>query len=214
MTYLNLINAVLRKLRETEVTSVSESSYSRLIGALVNEAKDEVEDAWDWSHLRQDVSVNTMASTSRYVVTGLGDRYDIIQALNITRDSVMQRVPYSYIKRSLLTGTSTEGSPMYYNMNGVSSGNPYMDVFPVPSGVETITFNAVVRQATLATDNAELLIPSNPVVLGAYYRAIKERGEDSGDGSVQAEKEYRRVWSAAVARDVAKQEEETTWQVV
>ena len=35
MTYLNLVNAVLRRMRETEVTSISATAYSALIGELV-----------------------------------------------------------------------------------------------------------------------------------------------------------------------------------
>lgn len=214
MTYIELVNKVLKKLRETEVSAVTESTYSKLIGEFVNEAKEEVEDSWDWSALRQDVTITTSAATSRYVVTGLGQRFDILQALNITQDGLISRVPYAWIRRQLLLGTVAEGNVGYYNVNGVDSNDdPYIDVYPVPNSVETLTFNAVVRQAELATDTTELLIPDSPVILGAYYRAVKERGEDQGDGSGQAAADYAKVWNAAIARDVALQEEETEWQV-
>ena len=39
MTYKDLVNNVLRRLRETEVSSVQTNSYSKLIGDLVNDAK-------------------------------------------------------------------------------------------------------------------------------------------------------------------------------
>ena len=45
MTYLNLVNNVLRRLRETEVTSVQTTAYSKLIGDIVNDAKDLVENS-------------------------------------------------------------------------------------------------------------------------------------------------------------------------
>ena len=51
MTYLELVNNVLRRLRETEVTTVQSTSYSKLIGDIVNDAKRLVEDAWDWKVL-------------------------------------------------------------------------------------------------------------------------------------------------------------------
>jgi len=51
MTYLELVNNVLRRLRETEVTSVQSTSYSKLIGDIVNDAKRLVEDSWDWKVL-------------------------------------------------------------------------------------------------------------------------------------------------------------------
>jgi hypothetical protein len=40
MTYLNLVNNVLRRLREDEVSNVSESTYSAMVGDYVNDAKD------------------------------------------------------------------------------------------------------------------------------------------------------------------------------
>ena len=39
MTYLNLVNGVLRRLREDEVSNVSESTYSKMVGDYVNDGK-------------------------------------------------------------------------------------------------------------------------------------------------------------------------------
>ena len=39
MTYLELVNDVLIRLRETTVSTVSETTYSALIGKFVNDAK-------------------------------------------------------------------------------------------------------------------------------------------------------------------------------
>ena len=47
MTYLDLVNNVLRRLRETEVSTVAANSYSKLVGDLINDAKDLVENAWE-----------------------------------------------------------------------------------------------------------------------------------------------------------------------
>ena len=53
MTYLELGNKEMRRLRESEVDTVqgtgNSNSYARLIGDFVNEAKSQVEVAWDWS---------------------------------------------------------------------------------------------------------------------------------------------------------------------
>ena len=48
MTYIDLVNGVLRRLRETTVSTVSSNTYSALIGDLINDAKNLVEGAWDW----------------------------------------------------------------------------------------------------------------------------------------------------------------------
>ena len=42
MTYLELVNNVLRRLREREVPTVTANTYSKLIAVLVNDAKREV----------------------------------------------------------------------------------------------------------------------------------------------------------------------------
>jgi len=54
MTYLELVNDVLTRLRETNVSTVSETSYSALIGKFVNDAKRQIEDSYNWNvYLKQ-----------------------------------------------------------------------------------------------------------------------------------------------------------------
>ena len=68
-TWLELTNAVLTRLRETTVTTVSSTTYTSLIGAFVNEVKREVEDAWDWNRLRSSIDITTVASSYNYILT-------------------------------------------------------------------------------------------------------------------------------------------------
>ena len=51
MTYLNIMNNVLRRLREEEVSTVTESTYSKMAGDFINDAKTIVAEAADWSAL-------------------------------------------------------------------------------------------------------------------------------------------------------------------
>ena len=60
MTYLNLVNGVLRRLREDEVTSVTANTYSKMVSDFVNDAKDLVETAWDWSALRSTLTITLL----------------------------------------------------------------------------------------------------------------------------------------------------------
>ena len=71
-TYLQLVNNVLVRLRENEVSSVSDTPYSSLIGVFVNDAKREVENAAMWQALNQTIVVNTVAGTRNYSITGSG----------------------------------------------------------------------------------------------------------------------------------------------
>jgi len=53
MTYLNLMNSVLRRLREEETTSVNSTTYVKMVGDFINDAKTLVGQAADWSALRE-----------------------------------------------------------------------------------------------------------------------------------------------------------------
>ena len=66
-TYLQAVNSVLRRLRETEVSTVNENSYSKMIGELVNDAKSSVESAFGWNALTSTLTVPTVADTSTNV---------------------------------------------------------------------------------------------------------------------------------------------------
>ena len=59
MTYLQIVNNILKRLRERTVASVEESTYSKLIGVLVNDALIDVESAWHWSGLRTTLTATT-----------------------------------------------------------------------------------------------------------------------------------------------------------
>ena len=84
MTYLQLVNSVLRRLREDEVTSVSQNSYSKLIGEFVNDAKRTVEDSYDWTALRTTLTVTTDDTTFNYVLTGSQNRMKLLDVINDT----------------------------------------------------------------------------------------------------------------------------------
>lgn len=65
-TNLQLVNDVLIRLRESPVSTVSQTPYSSLVGAFINDAKREVEDSWQWSCLLDTLSFNTIAGISSY----------------------------------------------------------------------------------------------------------------------------------------------------
>ena len=72
-TKKQLVNKVLRRLREDEVSTespLSSDPYALSVGEFLNDVKQEVEDAWNWSQLRQLVTLNTQAGVSEY---NLGD---------------------------------------------------------------------------------------------------------------------------------------------
>lgn len=213
MTYLQLINSVLRRLREDEVATVSQSNYAKLIGDFVNETKREVEDAWNWVQLRDTIQVTTVASTFRYTLTDAGNRYRILQVLNDTEDMELRVAPYKWMNAQL-TGTPQESAPLYFDINGSSSGDPNTDMYPVPDKAYTINYNMIIPQADFTADADELTVPSWPVILGAYAKALSERGEDGGTQFAEAASMYQMALSDAIAIDTQKVPHEIVWESV
>lgn len=213
MTYIQIINSVLRRLREDTVTSYDLNDYSTLIGDYVNETKREVEDAWNWTQLRTNLPVTTAASDNNYTLSGSGERYRILQVINDTQDTEMRQVPYTWINRQNDIGTSSEGSPMYYTITGATSGDADVTIYPTPSGIETLNFYAVVPQDDLTDSSTVLSVPSMPVILGAYAKAISERGEDGGQQYAEVMNAYRTALSDAIGIDAGNAYSELNWTV-
>ena len=162
-TYLDLVNDVLVRLREAQVTSVSQNGYSSLIGALVNDAKREVEDAWNWDVLRNTVSFTTQQGTFNYNLDGARNKFRIISAHNDTEDVFLRYQTTAYfIQNLLLTETPTQGAPLYYNPNGVDPDRDgQIDLYPIPDGDYIIRFDLVIPEQELTTDTDTTAMQKN-----------------------------------------------------
>lgn len=212
MNYLNLVNAVLKRLREDEVTSVTDNNYAKLIGAYVNDAKQDVENAYSWNALTSTIVATTVPNVFNYVLTGSGHRFEVLDVWNDYDKSFMDNTPISKMTQLLLTDSPQTGSPTLYAFNGQSAnGDVQVDVYPIPNAAYNIYFNVVAPQADLVANTDELLVPSQPVILGAYARALAERGEDAGIGSGDAYALYSKVLADSIALESQRYIEESSW---
>ena len=215
MTYLELVNAVLRRLREKEVTTVNQTSYSKLIGDFVNEAKAEVENAWDWSSLRTTLAVNTTPNVFNYELNGTQNNFKVLDAWNDTSNIELQMKSASWFNNELLMAPPQTGIPAFYNFNGVSAdGDSQVDIYPIPDATYSILFNVSLRNITLSADADVINIPSRPVILLALAMAIEERGEDGGKQSLNAYQMGQSALSDEIAFDAARHPEDTVWYSV
>lgn len=214
MTHLELVNKVLVRLRERQVSSVDSSSYSLLISSLVNEAKNVVEDAWDWSALRTTFSANTLAGVFSYEINCSPQRSVMLDVINDTSNIHMTRQSSRYFNDLFLNNDDpTEGSPYYYSFNGTNeNGHLRVDVYPIPDGEYELRFNMVNRTGDLVANDDFLLVPDQPVLLLAIAYAIDERGEDSGQATTFAIARAQRALSDAIAQDANRFVEEITWE--
>ena len=200
MTYLELINTVLIRLRETQVSSNSQTDYSTLIGLFVNDAKRQIEDAFSWNVLGQTVTITTSASTYIYSMTGAGQKFQVQDAINTTSNIGLQNITFVEMNRYQNLVPTTNGIPQYYAFDGVdSNGDTKVVLYPRPDGVYNIPFSVTVPQATLAADGTSVLVPDFLVVQNAYARALVERGEDGGLSSSEAYQLYRGMLADQIA---------------
>ena len=144
MTYLDLVNNVLRRLRETEVASVQSTAYSKLIGDIVNDAKDLVENSWDWSALRNPLTITTSSGTYTYAITGGGNKVKKFNIINDTSNLVMEYQTNNWFDEQFFIGNPVSGAPKYYTFrNTDASDDPNIDVYPKPDGVYSLRFSGL-----------------------------------------------------------------------
>jgi hypothetical protein len=211
-TYVDVVNNVLTRLREPTVTSVQDTTYSKLIGLFVNDAKREVEDAYDWNALGATVTLTTVSGTYNYTLTNSKTRFRTIDVLNDTSNFRMQYATTRWMNEQFLLVTPTQGSPYYYNFNGVDSdGDTQVDIFPIPNDVYTVRFNLTIPQDDLSSNSTKLLVPSHLVEQLAYSKAITERGEDAGVSSLEAYSIYRNSLADAIAIEANHYPEKVEW---
>ena len=212
MNYISLVNSVLRRLRETEVSSVNDNAYSKLIGDFVNDAKRNVEDAYNWNSLSDTLTAVTANGIFNYVLVGSGQRFRVIDVLNDSSDVIVRNASTRWMNQQFLLNPTQAGTPQYYNFNGTdSAGDTQVDLFPIPNGIYNIRFNVILPQPLLDSDADNLLVPSEPVVFLAYAKALAERGEDGGLLSSEAYGLYKTSLADAISLEAGRYFEEETW---
>jgi hypothetical protein len=214
-TYLELVNQTLVRLREPEVTAVTDNVYSKLIGNYINDAKRQTEDAYNWNALSETLTVSTSADLFNYVLTGIGQRFRVIDVINDTSETFLQLATTGQMNEWLLGVNNRpveKKAPQYYNFNGVDgNGDTQVDLYPIPDGVYTLYFNVIKPQAPLSANADQLKIPPEPVIFLAYSKALLERGEDSGITSSEAYQLYLQSLSDHIAAEANRYPDELTW---
>ena len=200
MTYLELVNDVLVRLRESTVSTVSETSYSSLIGKFVNDAKRQIEDAFSWNVLGQTITVTTSASTASYSLTGAGQKFQAMDVINTTSNVGLTNISFVDMNRKLNFTPLVNSIPTEFAFDGVDgSYDTKVNLYPIPDGVYTIKFALTVPQATLASDATVVAVADTLVAQNAYARGLVERGEDGGLSSSEAYQLYKAMLSDYIA---------------
>lgn len=211
-TYLEIVNDVLVRLRENEVTAVTDTAYSKLIGKYVVDAQRQVEDSYNWNALSNTLTMVTLPDLFNAVLVGSGVRFRLIDVIDDTNNKVLQYRSSKEMNDLFLNQTRLLGPPEYFNFNGVSpEGDTQVDLYPIPNGSYTIRFNIIQPQDPLQFDADKLLVPAEPVIFLAYAKALAERGEDGGMSTSEAYQLYQQSLADHISNESNLFQEEFIW---
>ena len=219
MTFREAINEVLIRLREDTISSdwsgdINDSSdvsaYQKVVGALVNDSKRSIESYNDWLVVRATVDISTVASTKNYSLSS-GQDFKILDVVNNSTGTQLIQVSKAYLN-SIKYPTDPTGEPLYYGFNGAdTSNNLKVDLSPIPTAAQTISFDIVKYQDVLTEADTVIKIPTKPLILGAWARAVAERGEDGGTQASIIADEASTAISQAIMMDSGNVQFESDW---
>ena len=212
--YLTIVNEVLRRLREDEVSAVANTTYSKMVGDFVNDAKRIVEDSHAWSTLRTTIVVPTVADTTEYSLTNAGERVKIYSAINDTSNFFMRYESPNWFNNAYFISGEVTGTPDSYTFSGIDSNeDTTILVYPKPDAVYSMRFDLIAREAELVNDTDTTVLPKNAIIHNAVALLARERGETGGttaqDYFLIADKHL----SDAIAIDAYKNPEEFIYRV-
>ena len=212
--YLTIVNEVLRRLREDEVSAVANTTYSKMVGDFVNDAKRIVEDSHAWSTLRTTIVVPTVANTTEYSLTNAGERVKIYSAINDTSNFFMRYESPNWFNNAYYISGEVTGTPDSYTFSGIDSNeDTTILVYPKPDAVYSMRFDLIARENELVNDTDTTVLPKNAIVHNAVALLARERGETGGttaqDYFLIADKHL----SDAIALDAYKNPEEFIYRV-
>src|SRR3990167_846655 len=118
-TRLQIVNAVLSRLREATVATTSTTVYSLFIASLVDTVKAEIEQAHQWLALRNTYDLTCVAGTTSYVLTSAGLYSRVLDMWNTTLPQRMKRSTFAVMNERFFGESSVQtGNPTEYILAG------------------------------------------------------------------------------------------------
>ena len=221
MIYRDIINEVLRRLREDQMTDWSgnlsssngPTDYHKMVGDFVNDAKYEVEHYWDWQVLRVTSAISTSDGVMSYSLLGADRDFKVLDVIDTSTGLTLKQMSSADINAKVFPlANLAKGEPVGYGFNGIDDNlDMVVDVWPLPNYTRHINFNVVKPQDRLQLADTHCYVSEHAVILGAYMRALAERGEDGGTQVSVAAQDYNNILSRAIQIDSGKTQMEMDW---
>lgn len=213
-TFLELVNDVLIRMREPEVSTVNENVLSKLVGKFVNDAKRQVEAAYNWRALKSVIPVTTSNGVYNYTLANSNVLSRVEYVWNNSSKGYLNYIDTPTLNAWLSEASPSVGSPEYVNFSGFAGKELTVDLYPIPDAAYTIQFSFFNPQADLNSDADTMKVPSEPVIFLAYAKAAVERGEDGGLSSSEAYGLYRQSLADHVAIESGRHPDGEIWEAV
>jgi len=218
LTFLQIINRVLSRLREAEVAAYNTTIYSTFIGTIVNQVKAEIEDAFHWNSMRDTYAVTTTSGTATYALVGAGMNAVILDGWNTTTNGKLTPGTNADFNQKFFgTATVQTGNTQQYIAAGFDANYDLkVDIWPSPTATtNALKFNVYVPQADLAASATVPLCPQSVLIEETIARALLERGDEGaavpqgppGSTFIRAD-----LLSSAIAREDSYDPSESDWQ--
>lgn len=212
MTYLEVVNSVLARLREDTVTTLSGSDdvVVELVKEFVKDAVRTVEDAHTWNALSAEWTEVVPADQATFALTS-SNRSPIIDYIYSSEGSKLKQARREDVRRRTLVG-SQSGTPQYFCTDGVAAnGDTRITVWPAPKSSTTFHAYGFQRTAELVNDNDEINIAPRAVIHYAQAQAVRERGEAGAQPAVELLALAKRYLEDAIAKDATNQDMDNIW---
>ena len=215
-TKLQIVNAVLPRMREATVATSSSTVYASLVSAVLNTVRTQIEQAWMWKALRDTYTVTVTPGSVSYSLTGSGQFARIMDVWNTTSDAEVTPGSYhTFNERFFANDVVSTGDVTEYNQVGLDSNyDIQIDIWPNVLATNVLKVNLYLPQADPAADSTVILVPNQILIEGMVAYLMAERGDDNGVAYQQQQQLYQDMLAGAIAAEAGQDQTEVDWYPV
>ena len=211
MTYLELVNGVLVRLREPMTPSVlkAEDHVVNMVKSLVNDAKRHVEMTHSWNATRQLWMIPTEKGRANYILD------ETSGGCRVSKVALDGFHLHQWDLMAVVHGNTKTGRPYRWAFDGTDEkGNISIRFDPVPDQAYEIEILGHRVLSDLKSDDDEARLPAQPILYYALALAARERGEVGGQTAQELFSMAQQYISDAIALDANLSPTEKIWVAV
>jgi hypothetical protein len=240
MTYLEMVNEVLIRMREDEITSVNDKNnepQQKLVAKFVNDARSFVDKSHTWNASRRLWVVDLVEGIPAYTLFNSSESGAVYACRWLGKGAYLREANARWLSQK----KQSYGTPCFYSPGWVSGHELQVRVWPIPdeentkagevseyniaeyneaeySGTRissentTLVFEGFKGSARLTNDNDQIELPLDPVMYYALAYASRERGEVGGQTSGELFALGKQYLSDAISWDVNNAPLEYEWR--